>query len=225
MKGYCILLLFFFAGSASFAQSYKKLENETLFSEREKLLILEGDTSKMMRVTQVTNEADYAILTAICSDISFDQPLLPILAKRMYLSVTEAGGVGIAAPQVGINRNLIWVQRFDKVGEPFEFYINPRIVWRSDLLQMGGEGCLSIPELRDDVVRNYAIQLNYTTLDGGNHTEVIEGFTSVIFQHETDHLLGILFPQRVETQNTVEFKKAEEKGKRLIYTKGITKRI
>lgn len=225
MKGYYILLLFFFVGGTAYAQTYKKLENEARFSDREKSLILAGDTSKMMRVTQVTNEADYAILTTVCSDISFDQPLLSLLAKRMYLSVMYAGGVGIAAPQVGINKNLIWVQRFDKVGEPFEFYINPKIVWRSDLLQLGGEGCLSIPELRDDVVRNYAIQLNYTTLDGGNHTEVIEGFTSVIFQHETDHLLGILFPQRVETQNTEEFKKAEEKGKRLIYVEGITKRI
>ena len=92
-------------------------------------------------------------------------------------------------------------------------------------MQMGAEGCLSIPKLRDQVVRNYAIQLTYTTLEGGNYSEVIEGFTAVIFQHEIDHLFGILFPQRVEVQNTKEFSKSEEKGKKLIYDKTNAKRI
>ncbi len=60
----------------------------------------------------------------------------------MLKSVQDSSrrGVGIAAPQVGINRNLIWVQRFDKPGQPFEFYINPKIVWRSSILCQGPEG-------------------------------------------------------------------------------------
>jgi peptide deformylase len=195
------------------------------FSEQEKALILSGDTTKMMRITQTTHPDDLKILSAISQDITPDEPLLALLAKRMHLAVKQAGGVGIAAPQVGINRNAIWVQRFDKPGQPFEFYINPKITWKSELLQLGAEGCLSIPDTRDNVVRSYAIQLSYSQLNGAHHTEVIEGFTAVIFQHEIDHLYGILFPQRVDEQNTQEFKKSEEKGKVLLYNKQNNKRL
>lgn len=225
MPKYLILVLFSFQ---AFAQSaFPKLEDKNHFSSSEKSLISAGDTTKMLRVTQTTNVEDFKILTAVSQDIAFDNPLLPLLAKRMFLSVADSStnGVGIAAPQVGINRNLIWVKRFDKTGIPFEFYINPKIVWKSELLQLGAEGCLSIPDMREDVMRSYAIQISYNTLDGGHFTEVIEGFTAVIFQHEIDHLFGILFPQRVEDQNTQEFKKSEEKGKKLLYNKRNTKRM
>lgn len=207
--------------------SFPKLENKSHFTAAESALIRSGDTGRMMRVTQTTNPEDFKILTAVSDDIAFDDPLLPLLARRMYLSVTDSStnGVGIAAPQVGINRNLIWVKRFDKAGTPFEFYINPKITWKSELLQLGAEGCLSIPDTRDNVIRSYAIQITYNTLEGGYFTEVVEGFTAVIFQHETDHLNGILFPQRVDDQNTQEFRKSEEKGKTLLYNKTNNKRM
>lgn len=221
-------LLFLTISVHCFAQTtFPKLENKSHFTGTEKALILSGDTTKMMRVTQATDSTDFKILTAASEDVSHDDKLLPLLAKRMYLSVTDksTNGVGIAAPQVGINRNLIWVKRFDKTGEPFEFYVNPKISWKSDLLQLGMEGCLSIPDIRDNVMRSYAIQISYNTLEGGYFNEVIEGFTAVIFQHEIDHLYGILFPQRIDDQNTQEFRKSEEKGKRLLYNKTNNKRM
>jgi peptide deformylase len=116
-------------------------------------------------------------------------------------------GIGIAAPQVGINKNVFWVQRFDKKGEPFEFYINPKIVWRSALLRKGMEGCLSIPEIRGDVFRNYTIQLMYWDKEGKFHEEVVEGFTAVVFQHEYDHLNGVLFTDRLKEQKNMEVSK------------------
>ena len=79
--------------------------------------------------------------------------------------------------------------------------------------------------MRDNVIRSYAIQITDNTLEGGYFTEVIEGFTAVIFQHEIDHLYGILFPQRVDDQNTQEFRKSEEKGKKLLYNKANNKRM
>ncbi|MBX2954459.1 MAG: peptide deformylase [Leadbetterella sp.] len=220
-----LLLLVSFQAAAQTA--FPKLENKSRFTAEEKALILRADTSRMMRVTLTTNPQDFKILTTVSEDIAFDDPLLPLLARRMYLSVTDTStnGVGIAAPQVGINRNLIWVKRFDKTGEPFEFYVNPKISWKSELLQLGAEGCLSIPDTRSDVIRSYAIQISYNTLEGGYFSEVIEGFTAVIFQHEIDHLYGILFPQRVDDQNTQEFRKSEEKGKRLLYNKRNNKRM
>jgi peptide deformylase len=102
-------------------------------------------------------------------------------------------GVGIAAPQVGLLRRIIWVQRFDKEGFPFEVYLNPVIRQYSQLKQCGPEGCLSIPERRDSVFRAYAILLEYDTPQGQHLLEMVEGFTAVIFQHEVDHLNGILY--------------------------------
>ncbi|MFB2118179.1 DUF1684 domain-containing protein [Parapedobacter sp. 2B3] len=169
-------------------------------AERE--LVLSGDTARLMRVIQDTVAAEEAVLRKPSVDISPNEPLLPLLAKRMYLSVTDSlhPGVGIAAPQVGINRNLIWVQRFDKPGEPMELYLNPKITWRSKLLRKGLEGCLSIPDTMGQVLRNYTIRLTYQDREGVAHEEMIEGFTAVIFQHETDHLYGILFTDRQAEQ-------------------------
>lgn len=171
-------------------------------STAERELVLSGDTTQLMRVIQDTVVVEEAVLRKPSVDINPDEPLLPLLAKRMYLSVTDSlhPGVGIAAPQVGINRNVIWVQRFDKPGEPMELYLNPKITWRSKLLRKGLEGCLSIPDTMGQVLRNYTIRLTYQDSDGAQHEEMIEGFTAVIFQHETDHLHGVLFTDRLAEQ-------------------------
>lgn len=180
------------------------------FTEKEKSIILNGDSSTKLPVFQITNEKELAVLKAQSQDIKYDDPLLETLEKRMFLTVQdpEHSGVGIAAPQVGINKNLIWVQRFDKPGEPFEFYINPKIIWRSQLTKSGPEGCLSIPQRREEVERNYVIRLQYWDKKGNIKEENIEGFTAVIFQHEVDHLYGILFPDRLQEQEarTTDFK-------------------
>ncbi|MBK9356087.1 MAG: peptide deformylase [Bacteroidales bacterium] len=174
------------------------------FTPAEKSLIMAGDTAKMMRVLIYTNDADLKVLNSESTDIDPSDPLLPLLARRMYKAMRDSAnsGVGIAAPQVGINRNVIWVQRFDKSGSPFEFYINPRITKYSILNRKGGEGCLSVPEERGLLLRSYAILIEYQSFDGTRHHELIEDFTSVIFQHETDHLKGFLFPDRMREQQS-----------------------
>lgn len=172
------------------------------FSAEEKKLIQSGDAKTMMKVIQITDEKELKILTSVSSDIDVNDKLLPILAQRMFLSMTDPAnpGIGIAAPQVGINKNVFWVQRFDKEGEPFEFYINPKIIWRSALFRKGMEGCLSIPDINGEVLRNYTIQLTYYDKEGKFHEEIVEGFTAVVFQHEYDHLNGILFTTRLKEQ-------------------------
>lgn len=189
-----LLVLFLTGGDAVRAQT---------FEPRERQLILSGDTTAMLRILQVTDAADAKILRSSSLDIDPNDPLLPLLAQRMYLAMRDTAnpGVGIAAPQVGINRNVIWVQRFDKEGQPFELYINPEITWRSVLLRKGWEGCLSIPDARSEVRRSYTIKLAYMDKEGNRAEEIIEDFTAVIFQHETDHLNGILFTDRVQEQS------------------------
>ncbi|MGC4235630.1 MAG: peptide deformylase [Niabella sp.] len=176
------------------------------FSETEKKLILSGDTATMLRVIPLTETAGKEALRNVSKDIAFNDPLLPLLKNRMLKSVLDSNhrGVGIAAPQVGINRNLIWVQRFDKPGLPFEFFINPKITWRSALLIRGPEGDLSFEE-RGDVVRNYAIMVSYTDIKGQQHIEMLEEFTAIIFQHETDHLSGILLTDRIKEQQAKKY--------------------
>ena len=105
-------------------------------------------------------------------------------------------GVGIAGPQVGISRRIVAVQRFDKPGEPFEVYPNIRIVATHGDLCPGPEGCLSVPGLRGDVMRWRDIDITYS-LGPRDTTERVQGFTAVIFQHECDHLDGVLYIDKV----------------------------
>lgn len=145
-----------------------------------------------------------------------------ILKERMLATVNDTTnpGVGIAAPQVGVSCRLIAVQRFDKEGAPFEFYLNPKIIRYSDEKVQGTEGCLSIPNVTDSVWRSSEIEISYKedpwverrieVSSRGIHRsvkmkqnlsskkETIRGFTAVIFQHEIDHLDGILFTDRVQ---------------------------
>ncbi len=184
------------------------------FTKEEKKLIQSGDEKTMMNIIQSTNPAELKILTSVSTDVDVKDELLPLLAQRMFLSMVDPAnpGIGIAAPQVGINKNVFWVQRFDKDGEPFEFYVNPKIIWRSALLRKGMEGCLSIPDFSGEVLRNYTIKLTYYDKEGTFHEEIVEGFTAVVFQHEYDHLNGILFTQRLKEQENVDFSKVQVDG-------------
>lgn len=176
------------------------------FTAAEKQLILSGDTATLLRVIPLSEPVGQKALRALSKDIAFDEPLLPLLKNRMLKSVLDSSrrGVGIAAPQVGINRNLIWVQRFDKPGHPFEFYINPKIIWRSALLTRGPEGDLSF-EGSGTVIRSYTILVSYLDDRGTEHVEAIEDFSAVIFQHETDHLWGRLFTDQIEAQKNKRY--------------------
>jgi len=114
----------------------------------------------------------------------------------MLATVNDPGnpGVGIAAPQVGISKQLIAVQRFDKDGEPFEFYVNPVIEKYSPTQKWGWEGCLSVPGKRDTVLRSTQVIISYRDpVSWDMQCDTVDGFTAVIFQHETDHLNGKLY--------------------------------
>ena len=197
MKSTTLKLLFLFIATNLSAQK---------FTKEEKKLIQSGDAKTMMKVIQITDENELKILKSVSTDVDPKDELLPVLAERMFLSMRDPAnpGIGIAAPQVGINKNLVWVQRFDKEGEPFELYLNPKIVWRSALLRKGMEGCLSIPDIDGEVLRNYTLKLTYLDKEGKFHEEMIEGFTAVVFQHETDHINGILFTDRIKEQENLE---------------------
>ncbi len=175
------------------------------FDATQKQLILSADTLSPMRVWKITNRTDSLLLRKTCEKVIPNpaDPVLDHFVKRLLVTVRDSMslGVGIAAPQVGILKNIIWVQRFDKEGFPFEVYLNPVIKKYTDKKQDCPEGCLSIPDKRGTTKnRAYAILLEYDKMDGTHQTEMIEDFTAVIFQHEIDHLHGILFLDHLEKE-------------------------
>lgn len=175
----------------------------------EELEILNA-TDSIMRVLTVEDSVDLAVLRGVSCDFSAKELMseeFDRLRSLMVATVTHPSqdGVGIAGPQVGLNRRIVAVQRFDKEGEPFEVYANARIVWMSDSLAYGPEGCLSIPERRGNVLRSQEIVIEYADLASLHHgcedipikRDTVHGFTAVIFQHEIDHLEGVLYIDRL----------------------------
>lgn len=127
---------------------------------------------------------------------------LKTLMAKMLRTVTDPSqdGVGIAAPQVGINRRIIWVQRLDKEDEPFECYVNIRVDSLYGETTHGREGCLSVPGYSGFVPRKTDVIISYADLESGEIVkEHVKGYTAIIFQHECDHLDGILYIDKADS--------------------------
>jgi len=178
-KTFLFVLLF---STVVYSQQYEKL------TKQEKELIL-ADTTKMMRVTQTKFHNDSIILKSSSKPINPKDKLTKVLANQMLKSVQDVNhrGVGIAAPQVGINRRMVLVQRFDKENKPFEIFINPEIIWKSDLMQKGPEGDLSFDE-RGMIMRHYSVQVQYYNLKGEKVTELLDGILLIDRQKEQENL-------------------------------------
>ena len=197
-KTFLLLVLF---SVFAFSQKYTKSEISR---------ITEGNIDSAMPIFQTSDSLQHRVLLNQSIDAKPKDQYTKILVNRMKLALLLTGsGVGIAAPQVGINRNIIWAKRFDKEGKPLEYFINPKILWRSEVLNFGPEGDLSIEVFRDYFYRSQVIQLEYFDLKGKKHTEIVEGFTAVILQHEIDHLSGILITDKIENQRMKTFEKVE----------------
>ncbi|MBI1730531.1 peptide deformylase [Candidatus Acetothermia bacterium] len=112
-----------------------------------------------------------------------------MLADAMIVTLVHAIGYGLAAPQVGVSKRLIVVD----VNNKFYVLVNPEILTFSEEKQMGPEGCLSIPGPEADVERSQKIAVRALNLDGEEVYIEAEGMLARAFQHEVDHLNGILF--------------------------------
>lgn len=131
------------------------------------------------------------------------------LIEDMLVTVAEANGVGIAAPQVYQSLKLFILAprpnpRYPKApeNEPVAV-LNPELLWTSEELELGWEGCLSIPGIRGLVPRHRQIRVRYLTRFGELREEEYEGFIARVFQHEFDHLNGIVFLDRTDSRNLV----------------------
>ena len=174
------------------------------------LALLSCNQQGIMKVYSVDRPEELAVLRTPCEEFSPAQirsRAFSRLADRMIATVTDStqNGVGIAAPQVGVSKRLIVVCRLDKEGEPFVPYANPQIDSTFGGTVIGREGCLSIPGLRGNVPRAYGIVVSYASPDGKSRvSETVVDYTARIFQHEIDHLDGILYTDRTEDIYQVE---------------------
>ena len=169
----------------------------------EKTLINGSDS--LMRVLTIYDREDSLLLREISIDFT-DKDLrseeFKALAAKMLYTVQDPSqdGVGIAGPQVGLNRRVVAVQRYDLPGEPFGVFPNARLDSLWGEIIPGPEGCLSVPGWAGMVPRYSNIIVSYKdplTLE--TVRERIEGFTAVIFQHEIDHLDGVLYIDRADS--------------------------
>ena len=148
-----------------------------------------------------------------------DEQLQKLIDNLIHTAQT-ANGVGIAAPQVAQSYRLLIVASRPSVRYPQAptmeptAMINPQIIARSNEVVKDWEGCLSIPGIRGLVPRSHAIEIEYTARDGKLHRQELSDFVARIFQHEYDHLDGIVFLDRVE--NTQELMAEEEYQEQIV---------
>ena len=116
------------------------------------------------------------------------------IAKDLVDTMYSAEGVGLAAPQIGINKRIFVMDCNDEQEKKeYVIAINPEIISFSEDLKTYKEGCLSIPEITEEVIRPEKVIVSYEDLSGKLKTEKLEGLWATCFQHELDHLNGKLF--------------------------------
>lgn len=153
-------------------------------------------------------EEGNAALAQPCEPWDFDTDGDPTdLVKELFSTLVECGGVGLAAPQCGVMKNIFVMGNFQKMTA----CINPSVVETSTDSVVEVEGCLSFPSLWLKVKRPSTITVQYQNIEGEIVQEELEGLAARVFLHEFDHLFGITFDNRV---GELSLKMAKEKRKK-----------
>ncbi len=168
------------------------------------------------------------VLRKKCKEIGPDYPNLKELIENMWETMYQAYGVGLAAPQVGVPIRLFMIDPTafaddDSLEEKEKevltnlkkVFINPVIISEEGEEWAFNEGCLSIPDVREDVFRKSIITIEYQDEDFNKHTETYDGIAARVIQHEYDHIEGILFTDKLSS-----LKKRLIKGKLANISKG-----
>lgn len=133
-------------------------------------------------------------LKAVSTDVETVDAEIRKLVDDMTDSMYAAEGIGLAAVQIGVAKRVIVIDLDQKEGKKNpRAFINPKILWASEEMAVFEEGCLSVPEIWDDVERPARIKAEYLDRDGNKQTLEADGLLATCLQHEMDHLNGILF--------------------------------
>ena len=147
------------------------------------LSIIVAPDPRLARTAEPVPEVDRAV-----------RKLMDDMLETMYV----APGIGLAAPQVGVNKRVLVldVSRDEKKPEPLRI-ANPEIVWESEQKTTYEEGCLSLPEQYADVVRPESVRVRYLDENSQPQEIAADGLLATCLQHEMDHLKGVLFVDRI----------------------------
>lgn len=152
------------------------------------------------------------VLRKVGKDIDKDDPKLKELIDTMWETMYNAHGVGLAAPQIGLAIRLFLVDTTpfaedEELSEEEQnalsgfkrVFINAKMIEEEGKDWIFNEGCLSIPDIREDVTRKDTITISYMDEDFNNHTETFGGILARVIQHEYDHIEGILFTDKISS--------------------------
>jgi peptide deformylase len=162
------------------------------------------------------------ILRKKCVDITPGYPELETLLANMWETMYKASGVGLAAPQINKAIRLFLIDTTPFVDEEEteevivkQTFINARIIEEIGEDWDFNEGCLSIPDVREDVSRKSTVKIEYMDENFKKHTTTFDGLTARVIQHEYDHIDGILFTDKISA-----LRKRMIKGKLMDISKG-----
>ncbi|MGB8492440.1 MAG: peptide deformylase [Bacteroidales bacterium] len=145
----------------------------------------------------------HPVLRKVAEDLDQDYPGLEQLVADLFETLYKAEGLGLAAPQIGKSIRIFVIdgspagEDEPDLAEFKKVFINAHIIERSGDLEMMTEGCLSIPNIREEVSRESRVRIRYYDDKWHFHDEVYNGYKARIIQHEYDHLDGILFTDKV----------------------------
>jgi len=141
------------------------------------------------------------ILKKIATDIDKDYPELQKLISDMFDTMYYANGVGLAAPQIGLPIRLfiVDISEDEEDGTPGykKVFINAKILEETGEAWLFNEGCLSIPDIRENVSRKPNIKITYLDENFVEHTDDVDGMPARVIQHEYDHIEGKLFTDKI----------------------------
>lgn len=153
----------------------------------------------------------HPVLRERACDVTIDElatPDVQRLIDDLVDTMRAANGAGIAANQIGVPLRITTIEVNDNPRYPYKpripltVVVNPVIEPLDDELVEINEGCLSVPNLRGNVMRHVNVRVRYLDRDGAEHDEIRRGLTAGTFQHECDHLDGMLFLDRVTDPTT-----------------------
>ncbi len=148
----------------------------------------------------------HPVLAARTQEVDITSIALPQVQEwitDMIDTMRDANGAGISANQIGILYRLFVMEISDNPRYPYKptmpltVVINPEITYLSDSKFTSNEGCLSVPNMRANVERHLEVAVSYYDENGDQQTQEVRGYSACTWQHEYDHLDGILFPHRV----------------------------
>ena len=146
------------------------------------------------RILTIDNTSDLAVLKQISTAVEAVDDDLRSLMDDMLETMYAAPGIGLAAIQVGVPLRIIVMDLASEDEPPApRHFVNPEILWASEELKPWEEGCLSVPEIYDEVDRPAHVKLRYMDYNGTPIEEEAHDLYAVCIQHEMDHLEGVLF--------------------------------